>query len=337
MHHSNWSRASWTVTYINRNWRWLLAIVFLLCGFVGFMSGVGATERDLDNANPFTLLYYSMGLFILGGMDLGVPVGGPLWGRTLTWIAYFGAPLLTTSALVEWLQVIVANPSRWLRYLRAMEHSDVVQLTHTFNSYHLAAQHMVRSVMMEHFRETEQLDTVVIAGFGRFNAVEGNGRQSADQQHNNPGVRYGNEHLQVPDKPPGYGGGGYDAHQHDEGACDAGQPLAFECRVHISRWTSGTRIARGKHAESISGGCSDNCGKEKCQWCLVSGMRGDHTGEYVDSCPEDGAQSIHHQQGQVNVSSQFSHAGISSGEFHKQCRHQSHVGNECQCHGESSE
>ena len=168
MHHSNWSRASWTVTYINRNWRWLLAIVFLLCGFVGFMSGVGATERDLDNANPFTLLYYSMGLFILGGMDLGVPVGGPLWGRTLTWIAYFGAPLLTTSALVEWLQVIVANPSRWLRYLRAMEHSDVVQLTHTFNSYHLAAQHMVRSVMMEHFRETEQLDTVVIAGFGRF-------------------------------------------------------------------------------------------------------------------------------------------------------------------------
>ena len=58
--------------------------------------------------------------------------------------------------------------SNRLRYLRAMEHSDVVQQTHTFNSYHLAAQHMVRSVMMEHFRETEQLDTVVIAGFGRF-------------------------------------------------------------------------------------------------------------------------------------------------------------------------
>jgi len=227
------------------------------------MSGVGATERDLENANSFTLLYYSMGLFILGGMDLGVPVDGPVWGRTLTWIAYFGAPLLTTSALVEWLQVIVANPSRWLRklrdhtvvvgindlsrsvmdkiedldpgtqlivierdirktvrqeledrfgarclagdftdeyflhmlrisrvkrvilasendfdnfetaskllemrpelgkriilhsnrlrYLRAMEHSDVVQQTHTFNSYHLAAQYMVRSVMMEHF------------------------------------------------------------------------------------------------------------------------------------------------------------------------------------------
>lgn len=244
------------------------------------MSGVGATERDLSNANPFALLYYAMGLFILGGMDLGVPVGGPVWGQVLTWVAYFGAPLLTTSALVEWLQVLVANPSRWLRklrghtiivgindlsrsvmdkiesldpgsqlivierdirksvrqeledryaarclagdftdeyflrmlrigrvkqvvlasendfdnfetaskllelrpelgkrivlhsnrlrYLREMAHSSVVQHTHTFNSYQLAAQHMVRSVMMEHFKTTSQLDTVVIAGFGRF-------------------------------------------------------------------------------------------------------------------------------------------------------------------------
>lgn len=268
------------MTFIRRNWRWLLAIVFLGSGWVGFLSGVGASERDLSNANPFTLLYYTMGLFILGGMDLGTPTGGPLWGRTLSWMAYFGAPLLTTSAIVEWLQVLVANPSRWLRklrdhtvivgindlsrsvmdkieamdpdarlivierdirktvrqeledrygarclsgdftdeyflrklrikrvkqvvlasendfdnfetasklleinaglghriilhsnrlrYLREMEHSDVVQQTHTFNSYHLAAQYMVRSVMMEHFRQTEQLDTVVLAGFGRF-------------------------------------------------------------------------------------------------------------------------------------------------------------------------
>ena len=266
--------------YLVRNWRWLLALVFLGSGFAGFMSGVGVTERDLTDASPFTLLYYSMGLFILGGLDLGVPVGGPLWGQTLTWVAYFGAPLLTTSALVEWLQILVAHPTRWLgklrghtivvgindlsrsvmdkiklldpdtqlivierdirktvrqeledrygarclagdftdqyllhrlkinrvkrvllasendfdnfetaskllelrpdlgkriilhsnrlRYLREMRHSEVVQNTHTFNSYHLAAQHMVRTVMMKHFRSTARLDTVVLAGFGRF-------------------------------------------------------------------------------------------------------------------------------------------------------------------------
>lgn len=258
----------------------MLALVFLACGFFGFLSGVGVTERDLSGANPATLLYYSMGLFILGGMDLGVPTGGPLWGQILAWVAYFGAPLLTTSALVEWLQVLVANRKRWLRkikghtviigvndlsrsfmdkvemldessqlvvverdmrdtvqqeledrygarclsgeftdeyflnrlrikhvkrvllasdndfdnfetaskllearpelapriilhcnrlrYLREMEHSDVVQLTHTFNSYHLAAQHLVHTVMLDHFRSTERLDTVILAGFGRF-------------------------------------------------------------------------------------------------------------------------------------------------------------------------
>ncbi|MFT7219774.1 MAG: Trk K+ transport system NAD-binding subunit [Candidatus Azotimanducaceae bacterium] len=258
----------------------MLALVVLACGFFGFLSGVGVTERDLAGANPFALLYYAMGLFILGGMDLGVPVGGPWWGQALSWAAYFGAPLLTTSALVEWLQVLVANPMRWLRkmkghtiivgvndlsrsvmdkidaldetsqmvvvdreirspirleladryharcitgeftdeyflkrlriqhvnrvllasdsdfdnfetaskllelrpelagkivlhcnrlrYLRAMEHSNVVQRTHTFNSYHLAAKQLVHTVMLDHFRSTEQLDNVILAGFGRF-------------------------------------------------------------------------------------------------------------------------------------------------------------------------
>lgn len=268
------------MTYVFRNWRWLLALMFLLFGFAGFLSGVGVTERDLSDANAFTLLYYSLGLFILGGLDLGVPIDGPIWGRGLTWIAYFGAPLLTTSAVVEWLQILVASPTRWLkklrnhtiivgvndlsrsvmdkldtledgsqlvvitrdirntvrqeledkygarclsgeftdeyflemlripfakrillasendfdnfetaskllqmrgenqpriilhcnrlRYLRELEHSEVVQQTDTFNSYHLAAQHLVRTVMMDHFKSTEDLDTVVLAGFGRF-------------------------------------------------------------------------------------------------------------------------------------------------------------------------
>ncbi len=266
--------------FVIRNWRWILALVFFLCGFAGFMSGVQVTERDLGDANPFTLMYYSLGLFILGGMDLGVPTGGPEWGRSMLWLAYFGAPLLMTTAIVEWLQVVVAHPTRWLRslaghtiivgvndlsrsimdkmvgmgtdtqfvvverdirktvrqeledrynarclageftddyflsmlrvgsarrivlasdndfdnfecaskiieekpemgsslivhsnrlrYLREMEHTEVGRSAHTFNSYHLAAQHLVRSVMMDHFRETERLDTVVIAGFGVF-------------------------------------------------------------------------------------------------------------------------------------------------------------------------
>ncbi len=268
------------MNFLYRNWRWLLAIVFFTLGFCGFVSGVLVTERDISAANPFVLMYYSLGLFILGGMDLGVPIGGPAWGRACLWIAYFGAPLLTTSAIAEWLQLMVAHPGRWLislrnhtiivgvndvsrsvmdklmridkgariivvdrdirktvrqeladkygarciageytdeyflaklrftqarriilvsdsdfdnfetaskllamkpklgeriivhcnklRYLREMAHSDVVQMTRTFNSYRLAAQYLVRSVMLKHFHQTKQLDTVVLAGFGAF-------------------------------------------------------------------------------------------------------------------------------------------------------------------------
>ncbi len=268
------------MNYIIRNWRWILAFVFFGFGFAGFLSGVQVSERDVSDANVFTMMYYSLGLFILGGMDLGVPIRGPAWGKSLLWIAYFGAPLLTTSALVEWLHVLVAHPTRWLRnlrghtiivgtndisrslmdkvrriddksrliivdrdikptvqqeledrlgaiclsgeytdeyflemlrvehakrvclasendfdnfetaskliemrpdlgermvvhcnrlrYLREMEHSDVVRYAHTFNSYHLAARHLVRTTMMDHFHSTEKLDVVVVAGFGRF-------------------------------------------------------------------------------------------------------------------------------------------------------------------------
>jgi Trk K+ transport system NAD-binding subunit len=38
---------------------------------------------------------------VLGGVDLGTPVGGPLWGRALLWTAYFAAPVITASALIE--------------------------------------------------------------------------------------------------------------------------------------------------------------------------------------------------------------------------------------------
>lgn len=266
--------------FVVRNWRWLLALFFWLSGWVGFLAGVGVTERDVAGANLFALMYYSLGLFILGGLDLGVPHGGPLWGQALLWLAYFGAPLLMTTALLEWLQVVVASQTRWLkalsghtvivgvndltrsimnklvdmgaasqlvvvekdilktvrqelkdrygarclagdftdayfirmvrmqrarlvvlgtednfdnfetaskllemrpdmgkriivhsnrlRYLRAMMQTEVGRQTHVFNSYHLAARHLVRTVMLEHFRGTKKLDTVVIAGFGIF-------------------------------------------------------------------------------------------------------------------------------------------------------------------------
>lgn len=262
------------------HWRWILAVTVFSCSLAGFASGVEVSERDIRNVNLATQMYYSLGLFILGGMDLGVPVTGPWWGQLLLWIGYFGAPLLMGSTIVDWVQQVVSGQNRWLgglrghvilvgtgdlvhnilekleeldingtivvidkvisasqslelserygartlsgdftndyflstlrlpharrviiasdsdfenfesaskildsypemgqrilvhsnrlRFMRALRSSRVVKECVVFNSYHLAAKHFVKNMMIEHFRATEGLDTVILAGFGRF-------------------------------------------------------------------------------------------------------------------------------------------------------------------------
>ncbi len=262
------------------SWHWILTLAVFSCGLVGFQSGVEVSERDITNVDLATKVYYTLGLFILGGMDLGVPISGPWWGKLLLWIGYFGAPTLTGSTIVDWVQQVVKQQNRWLRnisnhvvlvgtgdlahsilakleelnpkapviiiereissseaiefsdqygarvlvgdytndfflsslrlkyaqrvilasnddfdnfdaaskilalrpdlgermllhcnrlrFMREMSTSSVAEQCVTFNSYHLAAQHLVAHDMMAHFRETAGLDTVILAGFGRF-------------------------------------------------------------------------------------------------------------------------------------------------------------------------
>lgn len=83
-------------------WRLALAGVAVGLGLIGFASGVGTTDRDtVLGADGLTHLYYTLGLFIFGGMDLGTPVDGPLYGRVALWGAYFLAPAITASAVVS--------------------------------------------------------------------------------------------------------------------------------------------------------------------------------------------------------------------------------------------
>jgi Trk K+ transport system NAD-binding subunit len=82
-------------------WRGLAVVLVVVAGVTALTLGVGVTERDLSTQGLAGRLYYVLGLFVLGGLDLGTPVGGPPAARTLLWIAYFGAPLITASALLE--------------------------------------------------------------------------------------------------------------------------------------------------------------------------------------------------------------------------------------------
>ncbi len=269
-------------TIIKRiSWRWPLALALFACAMFGLSSGVGLTERpDIVDGSLLAKAYYSLGLFVVGGLDIGLPTGGPLLGRALLWIAYFGSPLLAASAVMEALLIVISK-ERWqlqrirnhivivgsgdlttsylkvlrqqpnhipvivvdhamdppqehelaeafdvtvingdvthefilkklrlhrarrvmllgdndfvafeaaskilrlypklssqivlhggsLRFLRAMQGTQIAGQVTLFNSYNLAAKGLVNSVLIDHFKKTNYQDTVVIAGFGLF-------------------------------------------------------------------------------------------------------------------------------------------------------------------------
>lgn len=99
-------------------WRGLAFAAVYAAGLAGFLSGVGVTERSLVDAGVWERAYYTLGLFVLGGMDLGTPVGGPDFGRGLLWVAFFAAPVITASAIVEAVIRLVAPLTLRVRPLR---------------------------------------------------------------------------------------------------------------------------------------------------------------------------------------------------------------------------
>ena len=102
------------ITGASLGWRWLAVALIFLLGLVAFANGVALSARpDVTRATILEQTYYILGLFVVGGLDLGMPTGGPIWAQILLWIAFFGAPLLTASAVVEAV-LRVLNPQQWL-------------------------------------------------------------------------------------------------------------------------------------------------------------------------------------------------------------------------------
>jgi len=109
----------------NIPWRSAGAVFFFACALVGFEMGVAVTERPgVTSAGLLTKAYYSLSLFVVGGVDLGTPFGGPFIGRSLVWLAYFGAPILAASTLIAALLRALAPQSWYLR--RLTDHIIVV-------------------------------------------------------------------------------------------------------------------------------------------------------------------------------------------------------------------
>ena len=94
-------------TAVDARWksvRWRIGptLVTIALGLIGFSGGVATTDRLHVTDDGFLAhLYYTLGLFIFGGMDLGTPTGGTWLGRACLWTAYFAAPSITASAVIE--------------------------------------------------------------------------------------------------------------------------------------------------------------------------------------------------------------------------------------------
>jgi voltage-gated potassium channel Kch len=96
-------------------WRIFAVLATAGIALAAFQLGVGVSDRSgIPESVLSTKIYYVIGLFFLGGLDLGMPVGGPNWARSLLWITYFAAPAVTTGAIIEGLLVTV-RPEWWER------------------------------------------------------------------------------------------------------------------------------------------------------------------------------------------------------------------------------
>jgi Trk K+ transport system NAD-binding subunit len=101
------------------SWRSTGAVLFFFSALIGFQLGVSVSERpEIVYAGIVERAYYSLSLFVVGGVDLGTPQGGPLIGRILLWIAYFGAPILAASTLIDALIRGLAPQSWQLRRIK---------------------------------------------------------------------------------------------------------------------------------------------------------------------------------------------------------------------------
>lgn len=100
-------------------WRTFLLAFVIACGLTAMYLGAGFSERpDVEYADLSTRVYYTLGLFVLGGLDLGTPTGDTTFARYLMWFTYFAAPAITTASVIEGVLRAVA-PARWrLRRLR---------------------------------------------------------------------------------------------------------------------------------------------------------------------------------------------------------------------------
>lgn len=101
--------------------RFIAAIGIFVAAVIAFQSGVILSESD-DGVTRSLLVdcYYALSLFVIGGIDIGTPQSGPGWAIALLWMAYFAAPILAVSTVLD-IFLRMFTQQRW-RLKRLSDH-----------------------------------------------------------------------------------------------------------------------------------------------------------------------------------------------------------------------
>lgn len=153
-------------------------LVFLLT-LAAIAGGVGTTGVEgLQDQSILAWIYYAGGLFVFGGLDLGAPTGGPAWGRAALWVAYFMAPAITTTAVLEALVRILRPRGQGRRRLE--NHVILVGA----GPVGLAYLNAIRSVeaekpvlLVDHLGSL--VNTAEVEGFGGVQVLQADARRPA--------------------------------------------------------------------------------------------------------------------------------------------------------------
>lgn len=88
-----------------------IIVVVFVCALYGFSQGAGTLNSDTINSDGWLAwIYYTASLFVLGGIELGVPVaGGAIGAHEALWVAYYLAPIVTTTVIANSIRRLLEN------------------------------------------------------------------------------------------------------------------------------------------------------------------------------------------------------------------------------------
>jgi voltage-gated potassium channel Kch len=98
-------------------WRITLPIIIVILATLCLEVGVSVEyDSRISHEGLFMHVLHAISLFKVSGIELGEPIGGPIWARVILFLMYFAAPAVSASAIFEAVFRVARLRLRWVLY-----------------------------------------------------------------------------------------------------------------------------------------------------------------------------------------------------------------------------